>query len=128
MKLELIRLDRQEPAVVLEQFPVIVGLDHGADICLDDSSIGHYQCMIDETDGVLTVWDLGTKLGTQINGVRVSRMESLWPGDELTIGKNRFLARYDCATAPPPRTKAAEPLASRPPASVHRRRQPAAQA
>ena len=58
-------------------------------------SIGHYQCMIDESDGLLTVWDLGTKLGTFINDVRISPTATLMPGDELTIGKNRFLARYD---------------------------------
>lgn len=126
MKLELIRLDRQKPPIVLDQFPVIVGLDRGADICLDDSSVGHYQCMLDASDGVLTVWDLGTKLGTLINGVRVSRMATLMPGDELTIGKNRFVACYDCTATPARQTEADEPLNSRPPALPHRRRQPAA--
>ena len=51
MKLELVNLDRQKPSIVLSQFPVIVGLDAGADVCLDDSAIGHYQCMIDHSDG-----------------------------------------------------------------------------
>jgi pSer/pThr/pTyr-binding forkhead associated (FHA) protein len=128
MKLELIRLDRQKPPIVLQQFPVIVGLDRGADICLDDSSIGHYQCMIDESDGLLTVWDLGTKLGTFINDVRISPTATLMPGDELTIGKNRFLARYDGPAKPPRRTEDDERPGSRPPAPPHRRRQPVAQA
>ncbi len=127
MKLELICSDRQKPPIVLEQFPVIIGLDRGADLCLNDSSVGHYQCMIDETDGVLTIWDLGTKLGTLINGVRISRMESLLPGDELTIGRNRFVARYDCVTNPPRPAEADEHLGSRPPALPHRRRQPVVQ-
>lgn len=127
MKLELIRLDRQKPPIVLQQFPVIVGLDRGADICLDDSSVGHYQCMIDETDGLLTVWDLGTKLGTSINGLRVSPTATLMPGDELTIGKNCFLVRYDGPTRPPLSAEHAERAASRPPAPPLRRRQPAAQ-
>ena len=87
MKLELTSVDRSKPPIILHQFPVIVGLDPGANICLDDSSVGHYQCMIDDSDGVLMVWDLGTKLGTVINGVRISQKAPLMPGDELGIGR-----------------------------------------
>ena len=103
MKLELINVDRQKPPIVLDQFPVIVGLDPGADICLDDSAVGHYQCMIDFGDGGLMVWDLGTRSGTFINGDRVSPNAPLRSGDELAFGKNRFLVRYDDGTVKPPR-------------------------
>jgi pSer/pThr/pTyr-binding forkhead associated (FHA) protein len=95
MKLELTNRDRSQSPIVLDQLPVIVGLDAGADICLDDSSVGHYQCMIDDSDGVLMVWDLGTKLGTTINGVRISQKAPLMSGDELGIGRNRFVVCYD---------------------------------
>jgi pSer/pThr/pTyr-binding forkhead associated (FHA) protein len=116
MKLELINADRQKPSIVLSQFPVIVGLDPGADICLDDSAVGHYQCMIDYGDGALMVWDLGTRSGTFINGARISANAPLMPGDELAFGKNRFLVQYEDGTKPP-----------RPASSAHRRREPAAQ-
>jgi pSer/pThr/pTyr-binding forkhead associated (FHA) protein len=128
MILELVNADRQKPSIVLDQFPVIVGLDPGADICLDDSSVGHYQCMIDRSEGLLTVWDLGTKQGTTINGVRISRTAPLRPGDELGIGRNRFVAHYDSGSAKP--LKPAEPSAangSRPRAAAHRRREPVGQ-
>ena len=126
MKLELICVDRQKPPIVLQQFPVIVGLDPGADICLDDSAVGHYQCMIDYCDGVLMVWDLGTKLGTTINGVRIVQKAVLMPGDEIGIGKNRFVAHYDNGAAKPPRRADRDGYGvSRPPALPHRRRQPA---
>jgi pSer/pThr/pTyr-binding forkhead associated (FHA) protein len=95
MKLELINVDRQKPPIVLHEFPVIVGLDRGADICLDDSAVGHYHCMIDIGDDGLMVWDLGTRSGTFINGVRVCQKAPLQSGDELGFGKTRFLARYD---------------------------------
>jgi pSer/pThr/pTyr-binding forkhead associated (FHA) protein len=91
MKLELRSVDQHKPPIVLEEFPVIVGLDPMADVCLDDSSLGHYQCMIDHSDDELMVWDLGTRTGTLINGVRVSPKAPLRCGDELTIGKNRFV-------------------------------------
>ena len=126
MKLELVCVDRQKPPIVLHQFPVIVGLDPGADVCLDDSSVGHYQCMIDYCDGVLTVWDLGTKVGTFVNGVRVSRTASVMPDDELMIGKNRFVARYEGVAKPLHRAAPDVHPITRPPLASHRRRQPAA--
>jgi pSer/pThr/pTyr-binding forkhead associated (FHA) protein len=100
MKLKLTNVDQHKPPVVLDQFPVIVGLDPGADLCLDDSSVGHYQCMIDHSDGELMVWDLGTKAGTFINGHRVSPKAPLRPGDELAFGKSRFTVHYDDGSRP----------------------------
>jgi pSer/pThr/pTyr-binding forkhead associated (FHA) protein len=128
MKLELTSVDRPlKPPVILHQFPVIVGMDPGADICLDDSSVGHYQCMIDENDGVLMVWDLGTKLGTAINGVRIFQKAPLMPGDELGIGKNRFVVHYDDGAAKSSRRGEHDGhLGSRALAPPHRRRQRAA--
>jgi pSer/pThr/pTyr-binding forkhead associated (FHA) protein len=103
MKLELINVDPQKPPIVLHEFPVIVGLDPGADVCLDDSSIGHYQCMIDFGEDGLMVWDLGTRSGTFINGARVSQNASLQSGDELAFGKVQFLVRYGDGAAKPSR-------------------------
>jgi predicted component of type VI protein secretion system len=103
MKLELINADQHRPRIVLTEFPVIVGLDPDADVCLDDSSLGHYQCMIDHSDGVLMVWDLGTKLGTSINGVRVDKKAVLQSGDELTVGRTQFLVQCEDDQTPLPR-------------------------
>jgi pSer/pThr/pTyr-binding forkhead associated (FHA) protein len=128
MKLELIREDRQKPSIVLDQFPVIVGLDPGADVCLDDSAIGHYQCMIDDSNGVLTVWDLGTRAGTFINGVRIVKKAPLMSGDELTMGKSRFVAQYDNGAAKPPKHGPHDSHSgSRHSAPAHRRHPSAAQ-
>jgi pSer/pThr/pTyr-binding forkhead associated (FHA) protein len=122
MKLELISVDRQKAPIVLYQFPVIVGLDPGSDVCLDDSAVGHYQCMIDQSDGALMVWDLGTKLGTYVNQQRVSPKAPLLPGDELAFGKNRFVAQYgEEAVKPARHAKPVERSSVRP----HRQRQPA---
>ena len=108
MKLELISVNQHKPPIVLDQFPVIVGLDPGADVCLDDSSVGHYQCMIDHSDGELMVWDLGTKAGTFVNGHRVAPKWPLRPGDELAFGKTRFVVQYDDGVAEPLRPGAGE--------------------
>ncbi len=95
MKFELIDMDQCKSPIVLDQFPVIIGLDPGADVCLDDSSVGHYQCMIDYSEHGLTVWDLGTKLGTFVNDRRVCPKTPLLPGDKLAFGKSRFEVHYD---------------------------------
>jgi pSer/pThr/pTyr-binding forkhead associated (FHA) protein len=122
MKLELINVDRQKPSIVLSQFPVIVGLDPGADVCLDDSAVGHYQCMIDHGDGCLTVWDLGTRAGTFINGHRISANSPLMPGDEIAFGKNRFRVEYENGTPKPPKhAKHDVDTSTRSSASSHRR-------
>ena len=115
MKLELITVGQKKPPIQLEQFPVIVGLDPGADICLDDSAVGHYHCMIDLGDVGLMVWDLGTRSGTFINGERVSQNAPLRSGDELAFGKNRFTVRYEDGPVKP----------SRHADRGHRRREPA---
>lgn len=101
MKLELISEDPKRPPIVLKQFPVIVGLDPGADVCLDDSSLGHYQCMIDDSDGTLMVWDLGTRSGTFVNGVRVHQKSPLESGDLLSFGKHHLEVRYASNLARP---------------------------
>jgi pSer/pThr/pTyr-binding forkhead associated (FHA) protein len=118
MKIELTSTDSRKKFVV-DQFPVIVGLDPGSDICLDDSAVGHYQCMIDDGDEGLMVWDLGTQTGTSINGLRVKNKTPLLPGDELTIGRTTFLVHYDHPGQKPKRPAA--PTST--PAS--RRREPA---
>ena len=129
MKLELISVDRQKPPIALRQFPVIVGVDPGADICLDDSAVGHYQCMIDFGDGGLMVWDLGTRSGTFINGDRVSPNAPLLSGDELAFGKHRFTVRYDDGAVKPSSDAEHDVHGGlRPSAAPHRRRQAAVQA
>ena len=127
MKLELINADPLKPRIVLTEFPVIVGLDPDADVCLDDSSLGHYQCMIDQSDGTLMIWDLGTKLGTSINGVRVAKKAPLQSGDELTIGRSHFVVHYEDGQPKPPR-HAEQPLGDgrrKHRSSTGHRRQPA---
>jgi pSer/pThr/pTyr-binding forkhead associated (FHA) protein len=95
MKLRLTSTNPQKPPIVLDQFPVIVGVDPGADICLDDAAVGHYECMIDADDGTLTVWGLGAAGGTTVNGVPVVQKAPLASGDELGIGKSRFLVSVE---------------------------------
>ncbi len=127
MKIELTAVDSRKRKIIVDQFPVIVGLDPGADICLDDSAVGHHQCMIDNGDDGLTLWDLGTKTGTYINGVRVVKKHPLFDGDELTIGRSTFLVHYEHNGKHPQRrvSPSSQPQAAPSPIPPARRPEPA---
>ena len=83
--------ENQQKSIKLQQFPVIIGQGKDGDVVsLDDSSIGHYQCMIDRHSDGFIVWDLGTRLGTIINGIPIKENTLLLQGDQLMIGEHRF--------------------------------------
>jgi pSer/pThr/pTyr-binding forkhead associated (FHA) protein len=70
----MLELSSPPKSVKLRQFPVIIGRGANGDVVsLDDSSIGHYQCMIDRDIDGFMIWDLGTQAGTTINGKRVCK-------------------------------------------------------
>ena len=95
MRLELSHPDPQQ-SIELLQFPIIIGLNPKTKVVsLDDSSIGHYQCMIDRHEDRFMVWDLGTQLGTKINGVRISGNTILSHGDILAVGENQFVVHIN---------------------------------
>ena len=94
MKVELIRADQPDRRIVVHKLPAILGRDPRADVDLDDSWIGQMQCILDAEGGVLHVLDLGSRLGTFINGHRVQQ-GMLMPGDRLMVGRTTFLVQYD---------------------------------
>lgn len=122
MKIELTCNDSQKRKIIVDQLPVIVGVDPGSDICLDDSSVGHYQCMIDDSDDGLMVWDLGTKTGTLINGTRINKKSLLLPGDALTIGRNQFTVEYDLDGASRHRKVNGSSATQKKPSATHRQK------
>jgi pSer/pThr/pTyr-binding forkhead associated (FHA) protein len=50
--------------------------------------------LIGQVDDHLEVWDLGTKGGTFVNGVRVTRA-ALKSSDRISFGGTEFSVRYD---------------------------------
>jgi len=88
----LISAGPPERRIVLETLPAIIGRDVSSDICLDDSRVGGFQCLLDQEAGNVFVLDLGTKNGTFVNGERVKRAE-LRPGDTLTVGRIDFVVQ-----------------------------------
>ena len=91
MKVKLISADAE---IVLNNWPVMIGRNHAADICLDDAGTGEFQCFIEQNDGRPSVVDIAGGLGTFVNGHRIKRA-ALMPGDRLGVGKSDFMVQYE---------------------------------
>ena len=60
----------------------------------DDASLSKQHFVIEEADGQLFVTDLGSKNGTKINGVPVTRRHRLDKQDVITAGRIHFRIRW----------------------------------
>jgi pSer/pThr/pTyr-binding forkhead associated (FHA) protein len=89
----LVSVGPPERNIIVDELPAMIGRDAAADISLDDSWVGHFQCIIDREGDKLRVLDLGSRNGTFINGVRIRRA-TLMPGDTLTVGRTDFIVQY----------------------------------
>jgi pSer/pThr/pTyr-binding forkhead associated (FHA) protein len=96
MEVELIEVDAadEKRKIVLETLPVMIG--HGPDVAIrvDDQWASHHHCEINAVKGTLVVRDLGSMLGTYVNGLNVNTA-LLMPGDKLTVGVTSFLVDYE---------------------------------
>ena len=93
MRVELTNTDDPKHKIVLSRLPAMLGQDEYAEVRVEDSWVGRYQCIIDREGDRLTVLDLGSKNGTFIDGMRIRRSH-LMPGDTLTLGRTNFLVEY----------------------------------
>jgi pSer/pThr/pTyr-binding forkhead associated (FHA) protein len=81
------------PSILVDKPVLLVGRHPECDIQVDSRKISRRHCCIAQVHDYLVVRDLGSTNGIRINGVRV--LEGvLKPGDELTIGNNRFQLRW----------------------------------
>jgi pSer/pThr/pTyr-binding forkhead associated (FHA) protein len=90
----LVRAGPPARKIVLNQLPAMIGRDAAADVCLEDSWVSHFQCIIDQDGTTLQVLDLGSRNGTFVNGVRIKRAD-LMPGNTLTVGRGEFVVQYE---------------------------------
>ena len=94
LKVSLVSAGPPERRIVLDRLPAMLGRHASADVRLDDSWVGSFQCLLDQERGKLRVLDLGTRTGTFVNGVRIKRAE-LRHGDTLTVGRTTFVVHYE---------------------------------
>ena len=96
MQIELTEVDSStdQRKIVLDSLPVMIGQDPEAGVRLDDQWVSRHHCEISVTKDTLVVRDLGSMLGTFVNGLNVTTAH-LMPGDKLTVGITSFLVDYE---------------------------------
>jgi pSer/pThr/pTyr-binding forkhead associated (FHA) protein len=96
MEVELTEIDSSSPQrrFVLDKLPVMIGQSPDASVRLDDQWVSRQHCEINAVKGTLVVRDLGSILGTFVNGLNVTTAQ-LMPGDKLTIGETCFQVDYE---------------------------------
>jgi pSer/pThr/pTyr-binding forkhead associated (FHA) protein len=86
-------LESTNPALTLRLPPGVVktiGRSARADFIVEAALVSRLHCRVTAgTDDQLTVEDLGSTNGIQVNGQRVSRA-TLTTGDTLTVGRVEF--------------------------------------
>ena len=111
MEVELTEVDSSphERKILLERLPVTIGQSPDAGVRLEDHWVSRQHCELNAVKGTLVVRDLGSMLGTFVNGLNVNRA-LLMPGDKLTVGITSFLVDYERRHV----TRRSAPVASQP--------------
>jgi pSer/pThr/pTyr-binding forkhead associated (FHA) protein len=100
------------PSILLDKPILLLGRHQECDIQLGSRKVSRRHCCLAQVDDYLVVRDLGSTNGIRINGVRVLE-GSLRPGDELTIGNQRYQVQWT--------DKAGDPLSAGKPKAVEKR-------
>ena len=93
MPAQLIALS-EGPSIWLDKPILLIGRHPECDIQIDSRKISRRHCCIAQVSDYLILRDLGSTNGVRINGVRVVEGR-IAPGDEVTIGGNRYRVGWD---------------------------------
>jgi predicted component of type VI protein secretion system len=89
---ELVALT-EGPNILLDKPILLLGRHQECDLQLGSRKVSRRHCCLAQVNDYLVVRDLGSTNGIRINGLRVVE-GSLRPGDELTIGNQRFQLQW----------------------------------
>jgi pSer/pThr/pTyr-binding forkhead associated (FHA) protein len=108
---ELVALT-EGPNILLDKPILLLGRHQECDIQLGSRKVSRRHCCLAQVNDYLVVRDLGSTNGIRINGLRVVE-GSLRPGDELTIGNQRFQLQWQSKAlrATPPTAHGPKPAA-----------------
>jgi hypothetical protein len=81
------------PNILLDKPILLLGRHQECDIQLGSRKVSRRHCCVAQVNDYLVVRDLGSTNGIRINGTRVLE-GSLKPGDELTIGNQRYQLQW----------------------------------
>jgi DNA-binding NtrC family response regulator len=80
---------------------IVIGSGRDADVRLDDPAISHRHCALSAGVDRLEVEDLGSRNGTYVGSVRITRAEFGSDGGALVLGRSSVVVRGGLAEPPP---------------------------
>jgi pSer/pThr/pTyr-binding forkhead associated (FHA) protein len=72
----------------------LIGRQHGCDFRIASAEVSRRHCVLRVRDGYVTVEDLNSSNGTQLNGEEVEGRQVVRPGDRLRVGPITFIVEY----------------------------------
>src|SRR6266498_3072236 len=93
MPAQLIALT-EGPNILLDKPILLLGRHPECDVQVESRKISRRHCCIAQVDDHLVVRDLNSTNGIRVNGERVQEA-ILKPGDELTLGNQRYRLEWD---------------------------------
>ena len=104
---QLVPVGGGDPIPLLQK-KLTVGRRESCDIVLRFANVSGKHCELAVDDGYWFVKDLGSRNGTKVNGLRITKRKRLDPGDTITIAKQKYEVKYspiddlDAVGTPPP--------------------------
>ncbi|MEM4234830.1 MAG: FHA domain-containing protein, partial [Candidatus Methanomethylicaceae archaeon] len=83
----------------LEGDVITIGRDPANTIHINDAEVSRRHARLEKRDNAYVIQDLGSTNGTFVNGVRLSGMQVLNPGDQISLGENIHLT-YEAVVDP----------------------------
>jgi len=90
---QLVPVGGGDPIPLLKE-KLTVGRRESCDIVLRFANVSGKHCELAVEDGYWFVKDLGSRNGTKVNGLRITKRKRLDPGDSITIAKHKYEVKY----------------------------------
>ena len=92
---ELIPVGGGDPIPLLKK-GLLIGRRESCDIVLRFSNVSAHHCQLTVNAGYWHVRDLQSRNGVKVNGVRVTDIKRVDPGDILSIAKHKYELNISC--------------------------------
>ncbi len=94
VNLLMARQNGAEKSFSLSSSVTVIGRRRDCDLRIPVATVSKRHCQLNQSDGTLTIRDLGSRNGTIVNGQAVKE-EFIQAGDRIEIGPVRFIVQVD---------------------------------
>jgi len=94
-------LERGDRRIELGEGETVLGRSRSAGVQVEDASVSRHHAVLSLSAGRVTVRDLGSSNGTQVNGATIDGERVLEDGDRVSLGESDFVFRSTPPPAPP---------------------------